>query len=224
VASSVDFAAVAPEVRYKLLCATVVPRPIALVTTVDAAGTVNAAPFSFFNVFSETPPLVVLGLQYRPDRALKDTSRNISETGAFVVNLVDEALTGAMNLCAADFPPDVSEVEAAGLTLAPGLAGPVPWIAEAPFALECRRHAGLVFGPGREIVVGEVLHLHARDGLLDAATMRVDAEAYHPVGRLFGDTYVRQTDRFALQRRTYQDWQAAPRPNGAHASAEEDRS
>lgn len=203
--ASIDFAAIPAATRYKLLCATIVPRPIALVTTVDAAGIVNAAPFSFFNVFSEEPPLVVLGVQHKPDRSPKDTSRNIAETGAFVVNLVDEDLAEAMNACAIDFPPGISEVEAAGLALEPGVAGPVPWIARAPFALECRRTAGLVFGPGREIVVGEVLCLHARDGLLDAATMRVDAEAYRPVGRLFGDGYARQGDRFEMRRPSYAD-------------------
>ena len=208
--ATVDFSQIPPETRYKLLCATVVPRPIALVTTVDAAGVVNAAPFSFFNVFSEEPPLVVLGLQHKPGRTAKDTSRNIAETGAFVVNLVDEALAEAMNLCAVDFPPEVSEVEAAGLALAPGIAVPVPRIAEAPFALECRRTAVLAFGPQREIVLGEVLRLHARDGLLDEAAMRIDAEAYRPVGRLFGDAYARQGDRFTLPRRTYEDWAREP--------------
>jgi flavin reductase (DIM6/NTAB) family NADH-FMN oxidoreductase RutF len=204
--ASVDFAAIGPAERYKLLCATVVPRPIALVTTVDADGVVNAAPFSFFNVFSEEPPLVVLGLQHRPDRARKDTSRNIAETGAFVVNLVDEALAEAMNLCAVDFPPEVSELDAAGLATRPGVAVPVPRIASAPFALECRRTLALAFGPDREIVLGEVLCLHARDGLLDEATLRVRAEAYHPVGRLFGDGYSRQGDRFSLRRATYAEW------------------
>ena len=89
---TVAFPSLAPRERYKLLCATVVPRPIALVTTVDAQGVVNAAPFSFFNVFSDDPPLVVLGLQHRPGNQRKDTTRNIAENGAFVVNLVDEAL------------------------------------------------------------------------------------------------------------------------------------
>ncbi len=114
--SSVDFSAIGPRDRYKLLCATVIPRPIALVTTVDAEGVVNAAPFSFFNVFSEEPPLVVLGLQHKPNRDRKDTTRNIAETGAFVVNHVDEALAEAMNICAVDFPPELSEIEAAAMS------------------------------------------------------------------------------------------------------------
>ncbi len=203
---SVAFPDLAPRERYKLLCATVVPRPIALVTSVDAQGVVNAAPFSFFNVFSDDPPLVVLGLQHKPGNQRKDTTRNIAETGAFVVNLVDEALAEAMNVCAIDFPPEESEIDAAGLTLEPGLDVPVPRIAQAPFALECRRSVSLAFTGDREIVLGEVLRFHARAGLMDEARLRIDTEAYRPVGRLFGDGYARQTERFALARETYAQW------------------
>ena len=201
------FADLAPRERYKLLCATIVPRPIALVTSMGADGTVNAAPFSFFNVFSEDPALIVLGLQHRADAAPKDTTANIARTGAFVVNLVDEGLAEAMNLCALDLPPAMSEVALAGLTLAPGLDGPVPYLAEAPFAFECRRNVALAFGPGRELLVGEVLRIHARAGLVDEGALRV-TDDYHPVGRLHGDLYARQRDRFALERETYADWSA----------------
>src|ERR1700732_3011557 len=129
-----------PHDRYKLLCGVVVPRPIALVTTLDANGAVNAAPFSFFNVFSEDPPLVVLGLQHRPDHGPKDTTRNIHRDGEFVVHLVDEALALAMNDCAIDFPAGDSEVEAAALETLPSVDVRVPRLAAAPFALECRRN------------------------------------------------------------------------------------
>ena len=207
-ATTIDFAAIAPRERYKLLCATVMPRPIALVTTISPDGIVNAAPFSFFNVFSEDPALVVLGLQHKPANAPKDTTRNIAQTGAFVVNLVDEDLAEVMNICAIDFPPDESEVDAAGLTLGAGIDVPVPHILQAPFALECRRTTSMVFGPGRELMIGEVLRLHARAGLLDPARNYVAAERYHPVGRLFGDGYARQGDRFELARETYEGWRA----------------
>ena len=206
--SSIGFADLPPRERYKLLCATIVPRPIALVTTIGPDGTVNAAPFSFFNVFSEEPALVVLGLQRKPDAGPKDTTRNIADSGVFVINLVDEALAEAMNVCAIDFPPDVSEIGAAGLTLGPGIDVPVPHLAEAPFALECRREVSLVFGPGRELLIGEVLRLHARAGLLDRDRMRIEASSYHPVGRLFGDGYARQRDRFDLARESVAEWSA----------------
>ncbi len=197
-----SFAELAPRDRYKLLIATIVPRPIALVTTIGRDGVVNAAPFSFFNVISEDPALIVLGLQHKPDNSAKDTTRNIAETGNLVVNLVDEDLGDAMNVCAISFSPGVSEVAMAGLTLAPSVQVSAPRIVEAPFALECRRETSLVFGPQRELLVGEVLHLHARAGLLDPATMRIDAEAYAPIGRLHGNVYARQGDRFELHRET----------------------
>src|SRR5579859_2397867 len=166
---------------YKLLCAVVVPRPIALVTTLDVNGAVNAAPFSFFNVFSEDPPLIVLGLQHKPDRTPKDTTRNIARDGEFVVQMVDEALAKAMNDCAVDFPSGESEVAAIGLTASPSIDIKVPRIAAAPFAMECRRTVSLAFGPGRELLVGEVLRIHAREGLIDAENMYVDIAAYKPI-------------------------------------------
>lgn len=207
-ARTLSFSEITPQERYKLLCAVVMPRPIALVTTLARNGAVNAAPFSFFNVFSEDPALVVLGLQHKADGSLKDTAEAIQRTGVFVVNLVDEALAEAMNLCAVDFPPGESEVEAAGLAVAPGVDVPVPHLSSAPFALECRKSVALSFGPGRELLVGEVLRLHARAGLLDTDAMRIDASGYHPVGRLFGDLYARQNDRFALTRETHAQWLA----------------
>ncbi len=194
--------------RYKLLCATIVPRPIALVTTLGRNGIVNAAPFSFFNVFSEDPPLVVLGLEHRPGPVLKDTTLNIAQSGDFVVNLVDEDLAEAMNVCAVDFPPEVSEIDAAALRLSPGVDVAVPHVAQAPFALECRRTVSLAFGAHRELLVGEVLRLHAREGMIDPDRLRV-TEAYRPVGRLFGEVYARQRDRFELKRESFAEWSAA---------------
>ena len=107
--SGISFRELDPQDRYKLLCGVVVPRPIALVTTLDENGSVNATPFSFFNVFSEDPPLVVLGLQHKADLSPKDTTRNIHRSGQFVVHLVDEALAAAMNDCAIDFPAGGSD-------------------------------------------------------------------------------------------------------------------
>jgi flavin reductase (DIM6/NTAB) family NADH-FMN oxidoreductase RutF len=138
-----------PRDRYKLLCGVIVPRPIALVTTLDENGAVNAAPFSFFNVFSESPALIVLGLQHKPDHMPKDTTRNIHRSGEFVVHMVDEALSGAMNDCAVDFPSGDSEVAAAGLATLPSVDVKVPRLAAAPFALECRRRVVLTFSPDR---------------------------------------------------------------------------
>jgi flavin reductase (DIM6/NTAB) family NADH-FMN oxidoreductase RutF len=197
-----------PHERYKLLCAVVVPRPIALVTTLDSNGAVNAAPFSFFNVFSEDPALVVLGLQHKPDRSPKDTTRNIHRDGEFVVQMVDEALARAMNDCAIDFPSGESEVAAAGLATLASVDVKVPRLAAAPFALECRRSVALSFAPGRELLIGEVLRVHARDGLLDPANLHVDIAAYQPIGRMFGNLYSHQREIFAMERESYAQWRA----------------
>ena len=194
--------------RYNPLKACVVPRPIGWLTTISAAGIVNLAPFSFFNVFSEEPPLIVLGLQHKPDLAPKDTTRNIRRNGEFVVHMVDEALASAMNDCAVDFPAGESEVSALGLATAPCIDVKVPRLAAAPFALECKRNVALAFGPGRELLVGEVLRIHAREGLVDPESMYVDLAAYRPVGRLFGNLYSYQREPFTMDRETYSQWEA----------------
>ena len=201
-----DFAALAPRERYKLLTGLVVPRPIALVTTVSTGRVVNCAPFSFFNVFSDDPALVVLGIEARPDGTMKDTTRNARETGVFVVNLVDEALAAAMNDCAVDFPPEASEPEILGLKLAPGSHVGVPHLAAAPAALECRKTAMINVGRLRDLLIGEVVGVHARAGIVDPANLRVDFDAYQPVGRLAGSLYARQRDRFELVRENLAEW------------------
>ena len=216
--SGISFRELDPHDRYKLLCGVVVPRPITLVTTLDQNGAVNAAPFSFFNVFSEDPPLVVLGLQHKADLSRKDTTRNIHRNGQFVVHMVDEALAAAMSDCAIDFPSGNSEVEAMGLATLPSIDIAVPRLAAAPFALECRQHVALAFGPGRELLVGEVLRLHAREGLVDKASMHVDLDVYRPVGRLFGNLYAAQRDTFALTRESHAQWLA--RANGGNGTGE----
>jgi flavin reductase (DIM6/NTAB) family NADH-FMN oxidoreductase RutF len=203
-----DLTALPPALCYKLLAALVVPRPIALVTTVGPGGIVNAAPFSFFNVFSEDPALVVLGIQARPDGTPKDTLKHIRETGVFVVNLVDEAIAGQMNICSVDFPTGVSEVEAAGLNVLPSVSVPVPRIAEAPAALECRHHMTLEVTFRRHLCIGKVVRMHARPGIIDPARLRVNLEAYRPVARLFGNLYARVGEKFALRRQSFAEWQA----------------
>lgn len=204
-----DFAKLSAAERYKLLIGIVVPRPIALVTSCGKDGSVNAAPFSFFNVFSEDPAQIVLGLQHRPDGTLKDTTRNLAEAREFVVNMVDEPLVEAMNLCSTDFPPDVSEVEALGIETVPGVRVGVPRIAAAPFALECRKTVSLAFSASREILIGEVLLVHGRAGLIDPETLYTDPRAYRPVGRLAGSGYCRQGEVFEMRRVGFAEWQEA---------------
>lgn len=206
-AFSADFTTLPQHDRYKLLCALVVPRPIALVTTLAPDGTVNAAPFSFFNVFSDDPPLLVLGLQSRPDGTPKDTPANVRERGSFVVNLVDESIADQMNTCAVDFPRDMSEVKIAQLKTAPSVTTPVPRLADAPASLECRHFATLEVSRARRLTIGEILYVHARPGIVDAEKMYVDLNAYKPVARLFGNLYAKLGEKFELRRETYPEWQ-----------------
>jgi flavin reductase (DIM6/NTAB) family NADH-FMN oxidoreductase RutF len=160
----------------------------------------------------------VLGLQHKADRTRKDTTRNIHRDGEFVVHMVDEALAKAMNDCAIDFPPGESEVAAAGLATLPSVDVAVPRLAAAPFALECRRSVALSFAPGRELLIGEVLRVHAREGLVDPANLHVDGAAYQPIGRMFGNLYSSQREVFAMARESYAQWRArveAERAGGA---------
>ncbi|HWL81197.1 MAG TPA: flavin reductase family protein [Roseomonas sp.] len=192
-----DFARLSPRDRYKLLIGTVVPRPIAWVTTVGPEGRPNAAPYSFFNCLSADPAIVALGIEFRPDGAPKDTARNIRACGCFTVNIVSDALVEAMNVCAVPFPPEVDELEKAGLALLPGVAVASPRIAAAPAALECRLHSFLEIGTSREIVLGEVVHAHLRADAVDDR-LHVDPAVLDAVGRMGGHGYARTRDRFDL--------------------------
>ncbi|HEY4171252.1 MAG TPA: flavin reductase family protein [Reyranella sp.] len=181
--------------RYKILTAFVLPRPIAWLTTLGQGGVVNAAPFSFFNVFAEDPPLVMIAINRRPDGRLKDTWLNIERTGEFVVNLTDEPLARAMHDSSGDFPPNVGEPDYLGLKLAPSVDIKPPRLAEAPWSMECRTWQVINVKDDRQLVIGEGLRFHIRDELWDPKAMRVHMDRYHPVGRMFADRYCRTDDR-----------------------------
>jgi flavin reductase (DIM6/NTAB) family NADH-FMN oxidoreductase RutF len=197
-----DFDKLARPLRYKLLTSLVVPRPIALITSLGADGVVNAAPFSFFNVLGDEPPIVIVSIEDRDSGPMKDTARNIIERKEFVVNLVDEAIAVQMHGCSNDMPPDVSELEAVGLTQAASVSIAPPRILEAPAALECTLHSDISIDK-RRILIGLVRHLHVRDGLVDPETLRIDMSRYQPVGRLFANRYCRTAEQFALQKNAY---------------------
>ena len=191
---------------YRLLASVVVPRPIALVTTLGPSGTVNAAPFSFFNLLGSSPPVVALGIGDRSANTPKDTRANIERTGEFVVNLVSEALADAMNICGSDFPAGVSELDAARLTTLPSAQVSTPRLAESPVHLECRLHSVVPIGDNK-IVLAEVVCLHVRDEFLDKETLRVRTEALSLIGRMHGGGwYARTTDLFDLPRIPYEKW------------------
>ena len=187
---------------YRLLTATVTPRPIAWITTRSRAGVVNAAPYSFFNVMGHTPPTVAIGLLADPVKGFKDSARNILETGDFVVNLVTEELAAAMNLTSIDAPAEVNELELAGLTAAESAHVRPPRIGESPVSLECRNLSSVVTGPHQTVVIGRVLAIHVADALvLDPARGHVDSPALGTIGRMHGaGWYTRTADRFQLDR------------------------
>jgi flavin reductase (DIM6/NTAB) family NADH-FMN oxidoreductase RutF len=196
-----DFGALDASGRYRLLVALVTPRPIAFVSTRGRDGVDNAAPYSFFNVLGEDPPVVIVSIERRGDGRSKDSGRNILETGEFVVNMVDEALLERMHLCSVEHPPAVSEFAQAGLTPAPARTVAAPLVAEAPVSMECRLHTRVPFAK-RDLVIGEIVWLHVRDGLVDPRTLRV-APDYAPVGRLYANLYTRTRDRVALDQNAY---------------------
>jgi flavin reductase (DIM6/NTAB) family NADH-FMN oxidoreductase RutF len=196
-----DFEALPAAQRYKLLVALVIPRPIAFVSTRGRNGVDNAAPFSFFNVMGEEPPIVVLSMDRRADGSRKDSARNILETREFVANMVDEPLLERMHRCSIDFPPEVSEFGETGLTPVAATKVAAPRIAESPVSMECRLHAHLPFDR-RDLLVGEIVWMHVRDGVVDPATMRVVPE-YAPVGRLYANMYTFTRERVALDTNAY---------------------
>ena len=183
--------------RYKLLSALVVPRPIAWITTLNPDGTVNAAPYSFFNLMGSRPPVVAVGPDDGPGGAPKDTARNVRQRGAFVVNVVSEAVAAAMHATSAAHAPGVSETDALGLATETPEGWAAPRIADAPAALACREHTTLFVGETR-VLLGVVEHLWVRDGLVDADRWRVDQDALRPVGRLGGGLYTRTRDHLDL--------------------------
>jgi flavin reductase (DIM6/NTAB) family NADH-FMN oxidoreductase RutF len=204
-----DFDALPAQDRYKLVVSTVVPRPIAWVVTRDANGATNAAPYSFFNAFSDDPVVVGIGCGPRPAGAPKDTLANIRSIGEFVVCLVPEEALGQMNVTATDFPPGEDELRAAGLTEAASSKVGVPRIAESPVALECKTFQLVPVGH-HTIVLGQVVAMHVRDDcVMDAAKRYIDTPKLGLVGRMHGrGWYARTTDRVEVPRLTYAEWQA----------------
>ncbi len=203
-----DLQNVTNENVYKLLVATIGPRPVAWVTTQDVDGTVNCAPFSFFNAMSGNPPVVAFGIGGRGPGDVKDTGGNIRRTGQFVVNLCSFALAEPMNITAIDFPKGVDELKEAGLTTAPSTHVKVPRIAEAPVAMECERLVIVDVGIDRAVVLGKVVAFHIQDDcVLDKDRCYIDTPKLDLIGRLHGGGwYSRVTDRFELPRISVEEW------------------
>jgi flavin reductase (DIM6/NTAB) family NADH-FMN oxidoreductase RutF len=187
---------------YKLMTGIIVPRPVALVSTVDLSGVHNVAPFSFFCGVGANPPTVLFcpALRASGDNR-KDTLRNVEQTGEFVINIVSDAIAAASNETAADVGPEVDEFVLAGLTAIPSEAVRAPRVAESPAQMECRL-LQIIFtrqAPGAGVVVlGEVVRFHVQQDLVD--NFRIDPEKLDAVGRMAGNTWVHTRERFDLIR------------------------
>ncbi len=189
---------------YRLMTGTVVPRPIAWVSTVNEQGQPNLAPFSFFNLVCYRPPTLLFCPEVRgTDGSPKDTLNNIRATQEFVVNLVTEATAEAMNRTATELPPEVDEFEFGGVTPIPSAEVKPPRVAESPVNFECKLLQIVDIGDGGPgagwIVIGEIVHLHVADEVL-LPDYKTDIQTLHPIGRLSGYSYTRISDIFEMRR------------------------
>lgn len=203
----IDVSKIDSDALYQILISTVVPRPIAWVSTVGASGIDNVAPFSFFNVVSANPPMLAFSVGLKEDPTdetkgvEKDTLRNIRQTPEFVVNIVSQPVAEKMNQSSGEYAADVSEFDAVGLTRAPASFVSVPRVAESLVNIECRLHSITSFGtkPGAgNLVVGQILCIHINDEVLKDG--RVELDLLQPVGRLAGSWYTTVKDRFKMVR------------------------
>lgn len=186
---------------YKLLTSVIVPRPIALVSTVNRNGLPNVAPFCFFTGITPAPPTIAFSVIRRGDEyQKKDTIRNIEAIRDFVINIVDESLAQAMNHTSGSFPPDMSEFDLSGLTVAASEFVKSPRVAEAPISLECRLKTILDLGDlPASLVIGEIVQFHIRDQILNGQG-EIDMTKLKPIGRLQETLYAKMSDLFEMNR------------------------
>jgi flavin reductase (DIM6/NTAB) family NADH-FMN oxidoreductase RutF len=204
-----DFETLPASERYKLVVSTVVPRPVAWVVSQDTAGVVNAAPFSFFNVFTDSPVVIGIGIGPKPSGSFKDTLANIKALNQFVVCLVPHSHIHAMNATAIDFDAEVDELDEASLTKVPSTKIKVPRIGESPVALECETFQLIPVGH-HTIVLGKVVAMHIRDeAVMDPAKNYIDTPKLDLVGRMHGRGWYSTTrDRVEVPRISVADWEA----------------
>jgi flavin reductase (DIM6/NTAB) family NADH-FMN oxidoreductase RutF len=202
-----EFGHLSPAARFEVMTATIVPRPIALITSLDATGRLNVAPYSFFAPISIDPPLLVLGVLPHTEGRLKDTGLNVLETGELVVNLVSERISQEMNLTCIDAPPGVDEAVLAGLTTVPSERVAPPRLAESPVAFECRLHQAIEPGPNQVILLVSVILVHVVESAMGTESPEIDTPKLDLIGGMHGARwYTRTSDRFAMDRPTWEEW------------------
>ena len=199
----------------RVLTGVVVPRPIALVSTVSPEGVVNLAPFSFFNAIAYDPPTLVLGISRSAGWKAKDTLANIEATGEFVVNVVVDDIAAAMNATAAEYPADVDEFQVSGLTAVPSEVVRPPGVAESPVNMECRLNQVIPIGDAaaHALVIGEIALMRIRDDVISGH--RIDHSRLKPVGRLAGNMYCDTSATYELARPVYRPEDAQSEQAGA---------
>ncbi|WP_026909036.1 flavin reductase family protein [Paucisalibacillus globulus] len=187
--------------NYKLLIGTIIPRPIAFVTSTTEDGTINGAPFSYFNIVSSNPPMISLGLQ-RKEGKMKDTARNILNQKEFVVHIVDETNVEAINITAASLPANQSEVEKANLSLIPSESISVPGITEAKVRFECTLEHVVELGEdgtiGVDLVIGKISRFHIDEEIYESG--RINSDKLAAVSRLAGSNYAKIGEKFSIER------------------------
>ena len=190
---TVDLQALTPMERQHYLQASVAPWPICFASTVDKEGRVNLSPFSFFNLFSTTPPVLI----FAPNRRVRDNTtkhswQNVLEVPEVVINIVDYAMVQQVSLTSCDYPREVNEFVKAGFTEEPATLVRPPMVRESKVKIECRvigtRVLGEQGGSGN-LVICEALRMHIDDSILDGG--RVDQRRFELVARLGGDWYCR---------------------------------
>ena len=200
----VDPRTLSPDATYVWQVATIVPRPIAWVSTLNENGSTNLAPFSFFSGICPDPPLCLICVSHKKQRpgedlAKKDTWRNIERTREYVIHVVNDALGPQMNTTSKEHPYGMDELAAVGLTRVPSERVAVPRVAEAPVAMECRLDRIVEVGrTGTAVIIGEILLWHIRDDLVVEG--RIDAGRLDAIGRMAGSSYARTRDRFDMPR------------------------
>jgi flavin reductase (DIM6/NTAB) family NADH-FMN oxidoreductase RutF len=198
---SIDPASLSERENYKFLIGSILPRPIAFVTTISKDGVLNGAPFSYFNIVSSNPPMISLSIQWSIE-GQKDTARNILESKQFVVHIVDELNVEKINKTAANLPPHESEIELANLTPVDSIRISVPGIKEAKIRMECELEHSMKLGgsdnPGCDFLIGKVVQFHIESSIYENG--RIDPRGLAAVSRLAGNSYAKIGEIFEIER------------------------
>lgn len=198
---SIDPALMSERENYKFLIGSIIPRPIAFVTTISKDGVLNGAPFSYFNIVSSNPPMISLSIQRSAGRQ-KDTARNIIESKEFVVHIVDDQNVEKINKTAANLPPDQSEIELANLTPVGSVKVSVPGVKEAKIRMECSLEHSIELGgsdtPGCDFIIAKIVQFHIENDIYEKG--RIDPKGLAAVSRLAGNSYAKIGEIFEIER------------------------